>query len=80
MYKPLRVPFWVRPIESVIPQKWSCSMCTWEGEDPRFFADPHQNKYVLRDPVPHPTCPECGSHRFYIFTEPLPEKLFKNSR
>ncbi len=40
-------------------------MCEWEGEDPRVFI-PFNAEPILRDPVPWPTCPSCGEHRFYI--------------
>jgi hypothetical protein len=64
----VRRPFWLRDDVAWIPQTWSCSQCEWQGEDPRYFRDYHQGGALIRrDPIPHPTCPECGDHRFYLF-------------
>jgi hypothetical protein len=61
-------PLWFRDEVSCIPQSWSCSECEWEGEDPRYFRDIQQGgKLIKRDPISHPTCPDCGGHRFYVF-------------
>lgn len=58
--------FWRRDTISCIPQNWSCSMCEWEGDDPRTFLS-FDHGIILRDPAaPWPTCPSCGEHRFYV--------------
>ena len=55
-------------IMPLVTQIWSCVMCPWEGENPTLYMlKTFDRMEVLpRDPIPWPTCPNCGEHRFYV--------------
>lgn len=55
-------PLWIRDPVPLIPQTWSCAVCEWFGDSPRWFYEGMDG-----NPVTQPICPECGEHRFYIF-------------